>query len=242
MRKLAVTVVSSLLVALPHLARAESDVGSGVDPFLKAAPRGPPENGLSIGLRGAYGLPFGARSGAQGDNLSGTLTRSFPLQIDLGWRFSPNLYAGIYFQGAIASLAPGLTEGCGTDGVTCSASDLRLGVDLVYTFLPRTRFAPWIGIGGGYENAKVRVPHAGQAVDISYKGYELPDLMAGVDFRLASALRIGPFVTLTLARFTSVETPVDPDTDQIGSTQSFGIARKAVHGWLQLGLKGTLDL
>lgn len=238
MRKLAVALASSLLLAVPAAAPAQS----GVEPFLKATPSGPPESGLSVGLRLAYGLPFGGVSGAAGDDLSNFFSGSFPIQLDLGWRFNPHWYLGGYFQYGflfIATSSP-VTTACSA-GASCSGTDMRFGVDLVYTFLPYGTITPWVGVGAGYEITKLSASSAGQSIDFTFSGWEFGHVSLGLDFRLAPSFRIGPFATITFGQYQSVDSPYNINTGQLGATQSYDISQKALHEWLQLGMKATLD-
>jgi hypothetical protein len=235
MRKLALPALCAFL-ALPHAVSAES----AVDPFLRPAPAGPPESGFSFGVRAGYGVPLGRTS--QGNDLARTFSGSIPLQLDAGWRFSPKVYAGLYFQFGPAQLDSRAKQGCDVNGVNCSANVLRFGADLVYTFVPRARLAPWAGVGLGLETATVKAAQAGQSVQITFKGVEFAHLAAGLDFRLWPAVRVGPFADCTLAQFTSLETPIDPVSNQIGATRSIDIQQKTLHGWLQLGIRTAVDL
>jgi hypothetical protein len=223
-------------LAIPPAAGAES----AVDPFLRPVPSGPPESGLSVGARVGWGAPLGKAS--QGSDLSSVFSGSVPLQVDAGWRFSPSVYAGLYFQYGVAQLDARAKSGCDASGVSCSSSTLRLGADLVYTFLPRARLAPWVGVGAGFETSRLKAVQGGQSVEVAYKGLELGHLAAGFDLRPWTALRVGPFANFTLAQFTSVDTPVDPATNQIGATRTIDIQQKAIHGWLQLGIRAVIDL
>ena len=224
MRILALVALCASL-ALPERARAES----AVDPFLKPVPPGPPETGLTFGARFGFGAPLGRTS--QGNDLSRTFSGTIPLQLDAGWRFNPHLYGGIYVQFAAAQLDSDLrqAQACDGDGVTCSSSDLRIGLDLAYSFLPRGRFAPWVGFGAGFETAKLSVTQGGSTADFTWKGFELAHFTAGLDLRFWPAVRFGPFANATLARFTTVDASLD-------SRQG------AFHGWLQFGIRTAIDL
>lgn len=224
MRKLALAALCASL-ALPRSGRAES----AVDPFLASSPQASPESGISLGARLGFGAPLGRTS--QGNDLARTFSGSLPLQIDAGWRFNANLYAGIYFQAAALQLDDGLrqAQGCDADGVSCSSSDLRIGVDVAYTFRPRARVSPWLGFGAGFETAKLTVSQGGSSQDFTWKGFELAHVTAGLDLRPFPAVRMGPFANLTVARFTSVDS-------------SFDASQGAFHGWLQLGVRAAVDL
>ena len=55
--------------------------------------------------------------------------------------------------------------------------------------------------------------------------------MGGVDFRLSRAFGIGPFVDLSVARFSSGH------DDLVGD---FDIPNKATHEWLTLGVRAVI--
>lgn len=235
MRKLALVALCASL-ALPHRARAES----AVDPFLRPVPVGPPESGFTFGARAGYGAPLGKTS--QGNDLSSTLSGSVPLQIDAGWRLNPNVYVGLYLQFGPAQLDSQLKQACDAGGVTCSSSDLRIGFDLVYAFLPRGRVAPWAGVGAGFETAQLNVAQGGSSAELTLKGLEIAHVTAGLDLRFWPAFRFGPFANCTLARYMSVDASVNAPNSQIGVTGSGGIENKAFHGWLQLGVRAAIDI
>jgi hypothetical protein len=234
MQKLAVALVS-LLLALPGAGRAEDEF----DDFLKPAPRTVPESGLSLGVRAGYGIPLGSASGAQGAALSKYVSRSVPLQIEGGWRFSPKLYAGAYFQYAFASTGSLINSlACGP-GVDCSGSDLRFGVDVIYTFLPRARIAPWVGVGAGYEIMNLQASEGAERVELKFRGFEFGHLMAGADYRLWPNVRVGLFTALTFAQFSTFETPFD-ENGNFGPLRTVNLP-KAFHEWLQFGVRTMFD-
>ena len=82
------------------------------------------------------------------------LTGIVPLWVDLGYRFTPITYGGIYFQHGFGSLNTdsGKPESaCTSSGVSCSTSDVRVGVELDVHFTPDHAFDPWVGFGTGLE-------------------------------------------------------------------------------------------
>lgn len=229
MRNLALAAMWACL-ALPLGARAES----AVDPFLKPAPQGPTESGFSFGARAGFGAPLGKST--RGNDLSSTFSGSIPLQLDAGWRFTPNVYAGLYLQYGPALLDSRLSQSCDGGAVGCSSSDLRIGFDVAYAFRPNTRLAPWLAFGAGFETAKVNLTQGGSSAEFSLKGFELGHLTAGVDLRAWPAVRIGPYASCTLARYTSV------DGSFAGVPGGGDIPQQAFHGWLQLGFRAVIDL
>jgi hypothetical protein len=220
MKRLGVVLCLVLAIVAPDRARAQQ----GVDPFLQPAPAGPPESGISIGLSVGYGLPMGNVSATQAmtDVFSGAL----PIQLDLGYRFTPNLYLGGFFQYSIGFTSSTLNERCVANLWTgCSASDMQFGATFVYTFLPYSTFAPYAGLGVGWEILSVNYSGTAQSVSESVSGFQFARFTLGGDFRVGSTFRVGPFASFSLGQFS-------------GGT----ITEQALHEWLQFGLKGTVDL
>jgi len=223
---------------------APAGAQEGVQPFLTPAPPGPPESGVSIGVSVGYSVPMGSAVGAPTGGLAATsftdiYSGAVPLQLDLGWRFGPSLYLGAYFEYAFAFVAA--AQNC-NNGTTCSGGDMHFGIDFVYTFIPRAVFAPYVGFGVGYEIATLSASNSGQSISATYDGFEFARFIVGGDFRVGSAFRVGPFLNFSLGQFTNMSTPFNSNGALAGTNQSVSIANKALHEWLQFGIKGTVDL
>ena len=189
------------------------------------------ESGFEIGGRVGYGSPLGDAAGGEGDNaLSDLVSGQIPLQLDAGYRLNSQLFLGGYFQYGIAF--DGL-ESCDTDGVSCSANNLRLGAQVQYHFQPITTDSAWVGGGIGYEWVNVFIEQGGVDGTLSARGFEFLNVQGGYDFNVADKFRVGPFAALTLAQYATVSMDVD------GTTVSNSIDDKALHSWLLLGVKGT---
>ncbi len=194
-------------------------------PTAAAAQRGV---GVEAGLRVAWAPAFG--SAARLVPMSEAIPWQVPIQADLLWS-SERFAAGGY-----ASWGPGgaPAQACG-DGASCSSQDLRAGFQ-AYGRFPRWSFgaAPWAGAGLGWEWASQRRERLGAATTTRWNG---PELFAqgGAEWRLGRGFGAGPFVLLGAGRYErlSVETGSD--------TGSADVADRAVHGWLQLGVRGTFD-
>src|SRR5262249_31143389 len=89
------------------------------------------EYGLAFGLRTGYAIPM--VSAESNSNLSDSITGMVPIWIDAGFRFSPYVYLGAFFQYGFG-IVPS-NSGCNTTGVSCSESDLRLGANVHYHFV-----------------------------------------------------------------------------------------------------------
>jgi len=241
MRKLTAAIALTGAIALAPLAWAQE----GVQPFLTPAPPGPPDSGLSIALSVGYGVPMGSVVGQSAGGLAATsfsdiYSGAVPLQVDLGWRFDPSIYLGAYFEYSFAFIAA--AQHCSNPGVSCSGGDMQFGIDFVYTFIPRATFAPYLGLGVGYEIANLSASKSGQSITVSFSGFQFARFIVGGDFRLGSAFRVGPFVNFSLAQFSTVSSPLDSQGNLTGTTQSVSIPNQALHQWLQFGIKGTVDL
>ena len=71
----------------------------------------------------------------------------------------------------------------------------------------------------------------------SWAGVELPCVEGGVDFALSDWIAVGPWASLTFARFTSDSAKPE------GSDEVSGAVRgRTVHRWTSAGLQATLKL
>jgi hypothetical protein len=123
---------------------------------------------------------------------------------------------------------------CGMRGVSCSGHTVRAGVQGRWSFTS-VPFVPWVGAGLGWEWATVEGKEPAGTSHLSANGLELT-LQGGGDYRVTPRLAVGPYVQLGLGRFRS------GDAEVSGARSSGGIADKAFHGWLGLGLAGRFDL
>ncbi|HUJ27500.1 MAG TPA: hypothetical protein VLW85_15855 [Myxococcales bacterium] len=156
-------------------------------------------------------------NGGLGDQVAGQL----PIWLEAGWRFSKNVYAGLYYQYAF-----GFSNNCIAGG-DCGSHGMRFGIEGIYNVAPDSMIQPWVGLGVGYETMSVTFNGA----DSSYKGLELVNIQLGADFAASKQFSIGPFVSYSLfGKFTS--------QDQNGVSNDIS----AGHNWLQLGLKATVKL
>lgn len=235
----------ALVLAAPGLAAAQYDPNRPPPP-----PRYPPgrapahvmDQGLTLGARLGFGVPSGNISDdvdASGNridpSLSDLVRHKIPIWLELGYRFNPTIWGGLYLE-----LSPAWVNGdfC-VPGRDCSGSDIRFGVDMQLHFSPYAQIDPWVGIGVGLEFLHVKAfdPSVSDVSDFSWWGWELPLLEAGLDLALSPRATIGPFVSWSIASFTryGVSTPGLPDL-------SGDIHDRTFHTWFQVGVKGTLKL
>ncbi len=201
------------------------------------APARAAESGLTLALRAGFGIPMGNTQ--TNDSLSDALSSKIPLWVDAGYRFDKHFFAGAYFQYAFGMVNSSNALGgsvCNQPGVSCSAYVMRFGIEGIYTFMPEATFAPWVGIGTGYELGHLHGEGPGGSVTVSPKGFEFFNLQVGGDYRVSPLFSVGPYAAFSLGQYSTLS--IDPTP--VGYDDS--IASKSVHEWLQFGLKGTLNL
>lgn len=181
--------------------------------------------GVRFGARSGFAIPAGTTFGGSGP-LSDTVTGYLPVRADAGLRIFDHLYVG-----ALAQLADLLPKACPAE-VQCSGSDMRFGAMLAFHVRPRRLLDPWIGAGMGYEIMSVKRTSAANDLRLTARGIELLDLELGVDLRSTSRLRLGPLLSGSLGRYTSIELN-GRETRDFEST---------LHGWAMAGLRGMYDL
>jgi hypothetical protein len=191
--------------------------------------------GVELGFRAGYGVPLGRADGNV--RFSEAIAGMVPLWVDIGYRMKPNWYLGAFFQYGIARASSIDRPTCSNPNsrFSCSMNNLRFGLNAHYHFMPAHSFDPWIGIGAGYEisNSTFTTRVAG-GDDYSHtrEGFEFGNLQLGFDYRETPKFGIGPFVTFTIAQFSTgagVDYPI-PAVD------------KTIHGWLIVGVRGVFDL
>ncbi len=201
-------------------------------------PPGPTETGINLSGRLGYGFPGGDI--VTDFPTADAVDSKVPIWLELQLRFNRSLWGGLYLE-----LAPAMVDSryC-VPGLSCSASDVRFGVDLQFHFAPYSGVDPWLGIGLGAEFLNATLdeevsPGLFVQTDRSWSGLEFPLLEAGLDLAVTPRFTLGPFVALSISQFTGYSVQPAGDVTTSGSISS---ADRAVHTWLQLGVKGTIKL
>ncbi len=200
-----------------------------------AAEAGPPDSpGVALGLRVGYAVPFGDVSG-DGASLSSTFSGAVPLVFEAGYRFDRRFTVGPYFQYAVAQVKDGAAAVCG-NGVDCSGSVIRLGLEGLYHLDLGSAFIPWVGLGVGYEWMNFDFSAGPVSGSASGNGWEFLTLQLGGDIYVAPQFAIGPFVSFSIARYGNAS------LHSGNTTTSSDVAHPAVHEWLQFGARVSFDL
>jgi len=195
------------------------------------------ESGLAIGVRTGYGAPLG--NAYQGETLASFQGGMLPFWFDLGYRFNPHWYAGVWYQYGITAPPTGP---CAQQfpGGTCDGNDQRFGINVHYHILPDQFVDPWVGLGIGYESARINVDNANGAGETSFiaSGVQFLDLQVGADLRASDKIPFGPFIDLSFGQYGAFS-----DKDANGnSTSVTGNYQTSMHEWLTLGIRGQFNL
>ncbi len=151
---------------------------------------------------------------------------AMPLIVDLGWRFLPQLYGGLY--GQYAPVFTKTNDVVCFEGFTCATQDYRFGLEVDFHPVPRSRLDPYIGLGGGYEILQTKVsgpqvvPTPGGLVPATVeasaidRGWEFATVIVGFDGRIDPAVGVGLFASFSLNEY-NVHTGTQTVT--VGGTQ-----------------------
>jgi hypothetical protein len=193
-------------------------VATGTSAGAAEAPRWSVASGLGLAL------PLG--SYLEGASMGDTLSVAIPLQLELDYLVSPRWSLGLDGQ-----VGYGIATNCPA-GASCLRVPVRLGLHVTYRVLAGQRLDPYVALGSGYEWMKLKAEAPcvfGSCVtsDETFGGFQFANLRVGLDYALSPANSVGPFVGVALGQFSS--------------GISLGpIAHKALHGWLQFGVRGAL--
>jgi hypothetical protein len=206
--------------------------------------------GPQLGLRFGYGSGTGVVY--SGLTVHDASDGALPLYVDLGWRFLPQLYAGLY--GSFAPVFVNNNPVSCPGNFDCNAQQWRFGVQADFHFVPRSRLDPYIGLGGGYEilhtnvNGTTPVPTpfgampAQASAGIIDRGWEFVNVTLGFDARINSEVGIGPFVSGSLNEY-NVHTGTQSVTlngTQVMNAPVTGVSH-GLHELYVAGIRGTFN-
>lgn len=214
-------------------------------------PRGKKELvSLELGLRTGYAVPFGDFAEG-GSDISTLVAGQVPFQLDVGVRHSGNAFFGLYFSYGLGVLSGPLADACDADSaasgadVSCSASAVRFGVGFHYHARVTPWVNPWMGAGFGYEWLNVqesaRLGDQSAAVSLGFHGFEYFNAQLGIEFTVANAITLGPFILVTLGSYgkASFECAGNACAEAGGK---YDVTTKSTHGWIAPGVKATFVL
>jgi len=204
---------------------------------LLAAPAGAEElpTRFEAAVRAGVGIPIGNAVGEttrspSGLSLADLVAWSVPLELELGARIGP-AFVGGYVSYAFAKTGSALEVGTGR-----SASNVRVGFEMLWHLAPDRPVDPWVGLGVGYEWLNLSISGTGGTAYGSVRGFEWVNLQLGIDFMLGRNFRVGPFVQSRVAQYDSGSLGLinSQGTDVSGTSD---ILSKSVHVWIDVGLR-----
>ncbi|NTX08312.1 hypothetical protein [Myxococcus sp. CA040A] len=171
--------------------------------------------GINLGLGAGYVYKDGtSRTGTREDlKITDAANASLPLMLELGYRFNPRFYAGLW--GSWEKVFTKTNDISCPEGFDCNNSQWRFGPEGRFHFKPESGFDPWVGLAVGLEFLKshvkgttqVPVPGGGTVAanidtQVTDRGPTFIRLSAGGDVRLTRYVAFGPIVTASLGSYT----------------------------------------
>lgn len=193
---------------------------------------------IALSLRAGGGVPYGRTASAAA--LSDELRFALPITAELTFGVSPRLSVGPFLQyapGAISSSAPLGSAACADTGSRCEdARILRVGAQLFWLFDGSGRVTTWGAVGTAYEALSYSARDPSGSGTVTYHGWEWLNVQLGADVVRLGRSRLGPYASASIGRFERVRVKSE------GGSLDGEIASETLHGWLQLGIRATLDL
>lgn len=176
---------------------------------------------LAIGTGFAQG---GGKLGGGMRNLEDLAGPGGSVELDAGYRATPNLTVGLY--GTFSKFQHGDFVDSSTDVLGASA-----GIQAAVHLRPDHEIDPWVSIGTGWKGLWLS-PDSGKTT--SLQGLELARIQVGVDYRISKEVSIAPVIGGSLGMYISQDSP---------STMAYTeLADKQVNFTGYAGLSGRFDL
>jgi hypothetical protein len=206
--------------------------------------------GPQLGIRAGYSAGTGIVY--SGLDVSDASNGAIPVTVDLGWRFRPWIYAGLY--GSFAHVFTKNNPVSCPGNFDCNSQDWRFGAEVDFHYLPHSALDPYVGLGSGYEilhtnvNGQVPVPTlAGPmtgfaSAGIIDRGWEFLNLTLGFDARIADWVGVGPYVSASLNQY-NVHTGTQSVTVagmQVQNVPSPDV-QHGLHELFTAGVRGTFN-
>jgi hypothetical protein len=188
-----------------------------------------PNQAFEIGVSGLYNQGWGNLTDTTSP-LAGVSRRVQDLsgpgggaEIDLGYRFIPELAAGVFVQGSQYSPDARLATGTNVRSLTA-------GIQGHWFFMPYRTINPWVGLGTAYRGHWM-VPDSGGVTQ--HHGWQIARLQLGIDMRASREVSVGPYIAGSVDTFFSEKLP---------GQDSRTLDQPAVAGFFGAGLQGRFDV
>jgi hypothetical protein len=182
---------------------------------------------VSLGLRVGYAPAMG--DAAKDAPLKDAIKSQIPIQLDALYKVTKDIGVGGYFSYGFGQIGTAVKDVCDADGISCSVSSMRLGIQGAYTFNQvKAPLVPWAAVGLGYEWMTLKGSAGGVSADATTTGFEFLNLQVGGDYAVTPQFAVGPYVQFSVGQYSKVE--------------SESITEKGMHEWLGFGVRGKFDL
>jgi len=227
-------------------AAAGTPAAAKVDAEAPSLPPVEARTRFELGLRSGYGLPLGGVA-ADTTDLNTLIAGQVPIWLDVGARFSEQLFFGVHASYGFGMLAGDISSACDAASATsCHGSDVRVGFELLYFPRLSTHVEPWFGGGMGAEilsfEAKQATGGTAASIDGGANGMQVFMAQAGVDLKLTRGIGIGPFLAFSSDIFFTRHFSCSGACGDTPLNASSNIENKSVHHWVFLGARGSLRL
>ena len=221
--------------ATPHrsaLAAAALLLAGLALPASAEQPEGP-VLGFTVGARVSLAFPMGSVLSDPGTGpllIDEMVAVSIPIQMDVGLTVHRRWFVGAYVSYAWDVLQIAQCK----VGESCSVTGLRLGLQATYAF--RDQGGPWVGLGTGWEWMFTKYSSQDFTIKLDVGGVEYVIFQGGWDVEVSPGWMVGPWASGSVGEFSRATRSTG------GATQEIAIPNRAIHGWLQLGVKGSFSL
>jgi hypothetical protein len=194
----------------------------------------------------SFGLGAAGSSGSVGGHLGGTSDwwergPMLLVYLDGGLRVTPHLALVLYVDVAVGEASRSIRSTCEAGNLECGVAAGRVGIQARYAFTPAARTTTWLAVGTGWEMTDLTLDKPGadsldssKSQTVSFEGWEILKLGAGIDWRLSRIVGLGLFAYGSVGTFSSV-TSEGPDYLVPGDLGSRG-----AHFWFLAGARITL--
>lgn len=201
----------------------------------RAQPAAQRKLGVDLGLQVGFGLPYGRVNEMIPLVLNDVISSMVPIAVDAGYRVDDRIAVGLRFQYGILQFRDA-GQACGP-AANCRGSVTSVAAQVTLHAPVSWRFVPWLRLGGGYEWLLMRLTgdFNGAPADIALhlRGWMFGLAEAGADYAVRPRLAVGPFVGLSVGRYS-----FGSDSD----TPERPLIYKVVHEWVVFGVRGTFSL
>ena len=175
-----------------------------------------PRNALELSLGTGYSQGFGnLRSGV---GMPSVVTPGAGLTLGVGYRIDPSW--AVLWSGDYAEL---MAERSNT------ARTFTTGLALQYHLAPMQKVDPWVEVGAGY---RFLIEDSSVGPNLLTHGFQLGRVRAGLDFRIADAVALGPMVGADATLFVFQDFP---------SLQT-NISDPTISTFIFAGVQGRFDI